>query len=285
MKSTVLIAAAGALTVATLSTAPSDAQRGGRGGAGQDAPAKATPRTQDGHPDLSGVWTRSAGPTTVLTPGQNIRVLFPVVRVGPDSKEVFDDMDRFAQERQRANPNKPPYKPELSAKVADLSQRRQFFDGAFYCKPNGVPRIGLPSQVVQTKDMVVFLYEARTTFRVIPIDGRPHRTDQDPSYMGDSVGHWEGDTLVVDVNNLTDDSWLGADGWLHSDVTRVVERYTRSGDTLNWTATVEDPKVLTRPWVMTPQSVRLNPNSKAMLEEEPPCVEQDGPHIVTNDHH
>jgi hypothetical protein len=148
-----------------------------------------------------------------------------------------------------------------------------------------VPRVGLPSQIVQTKDMVVFLYEARTTYRVIPIDGRPHRTDQDPSYMGDSVGRWDGDTLVVDVNNLTDDSWLGADGWIHSDATHIVERYTRNGDVLSWTATVEDPKVFTKPWVMTPQSVRLNPDPKAMLEEEPPCVEQDGPHIVTDDHH
>jgi hypothetical protein len=278
--------AAAAVAFAAVSTIPVHAQRGGgqpADAAKSDAPARPTPRTADNHPDLSGVWV---GGTEFkpAEPGKSVQILFPV-RVGPESNKIFDEMDKAAQERQAAETNKPPYKPELLAKVADLSQRRQFFDGSFYCKPTGVPRVGLPSQIIQTKDQVVFLYQGRNTFRVIPIDGRPHRTDQDSSYMGDSVGHWEGDTLVVDVNNLTDESWLGADGWMHSDATHIVEKYRRDGDTLSWSATVDDPKVFTKPWDMTPRSVKLNGNPKALLEEDPPCFEQDGPHIVTNDHH
>ena len=78
---------------------------------------------------------------------------------------------------------------------------------------------------------------------------------------------------------------MGADGWFHSNKMHVVERLTRKGDTLTWSATVDDPVVFTKPWEMTPRTLRLNANPKALLEEDPPCLEQDGPHIVTDDHH
>jgi hypothetical protein len=103
--------------------------------------------------------------------------------------------------------------------------------------------------------------------------------------MGHSVGRWDGDTLVIDTTKLIEDSWLGADGWFHGPKMHVVERLGRRGDTLTWSATVEDPDVFTKPWEMTPRTMRLNANPKALLEEDPPCLEQDGPHIVTDDHH
>jgi hypothetical protein len=84
-----------------------------------------------------------------------------------------------------------------------------------------------------------------------------HRTDIDTSYMGDSVAKWDGGTLVVDVNNLNDDTWLGPDGSFHSEAMHVVERLTKNGDTLNYQVTVEDPNVFTRPWVMNPRTLRL----------------------------
>ena len=104
----------------------------------------------------------------------------------------------------------------------------------------------------------------------------------DPSYDGDSIGHWEGDTLVVDVNQLSDETWLdGGDdpgsGYFHSDATHVIERITRKGDTLRWEATVEDPKVLTKPWVMTPQTKVLTDD---MVYEQPICQEREAKHIV-----
>ena len=241
-------------------------------------------RAQQGHPDLSGVWAGSAEPVKAIAPGQSTRILFPV-RTGPDDKRIFDEMDRAAKERQAAEPNKPPYKAELAEKVQLLSDKRQFNDPAFYCKPLGVPRMGPPSQIVQTPTLVVLLYQGRNTFRTVPTDGRAHNVDADWTWNGDSVGRWDGDTLVIDTTKLVEDSWLGADGWFHSNRMQVVERLSRKGDTLTWAATVEDPVVFTKAWEMTPRTLKLNPNPKALLQEDPPCLEQDGPHIVTDDHH
>jgi hypothetical protein len=271
-----------------LVTTPALAQRGRAGGAGADAnaaaAAKPTPRAADGHPDLTGVWGGAAETVKTLAPGESTRILFPV-RTGPDDKRIFDEMDRAAKERQAAEPNKPPYKPELMERVQFLSDKRQFNDPVFYCKPLGVPRMGPPNQIVQTPGLVVLLYQGRTTFRTIPTDGRAHNPDTDWTWNGDSVGRWDGETFVIDTTKLVEDSWLGADGWFHSNRMHVVERLSRKGDTLTWSATVEDPGVFTKPWEMTARTLRLNPNPKALLEEDPPCLEQDGPHIVTDDHH
>jgi hypothetical protein len=103
--------------------------------------------------------------------------------------------------------------------------------------------------------------------------------------MGDSVGRWEGDTLVVDVNQFTDESWLGADGWFHSDAMRVIERLHREGNTLVYSATVEDPIVFTEPWQIQPRTLRLQTDSSAALMESPPCVEKSAPNMVTDHHH
>ena len=264
------------------------AQRGRGGGAGDTAnaaaAAKPTPRAADGHPDLTGVWGGAAEAVKALAPGESTRILFPV-RTGPDDKRIFDEMDRAAKERQAAEPNKPPYKPELMEKVQLLSDKRQFNDPSFYCKPLGVPRMGPPSQIVQTPGLVVLLYQGRNTFRAIPTDARQHNADADWTWNGDSVGRWDGETFVIDTTKLVEDSWLGADGWFHTNKMHVVERLSRKGDTMTWSATVEDPGVFTKPWEMTPRTLRLNPNPKALLEEDPPCLEQDGPHIVTDDHH
>ena len=276
-----------AIAIAALLGSTALAQRG-RGAGGADAnaaaAAKPTPRTADGHPDLSGVWGGRGEPVKAAAPGAPVRILFPV-RTSPDDKRIFDEMDRAAKERQAAEPNKPPYKPELMSKVQLLSDKRQFNDPSFYCKPLGVPRMGAPSQIVQAPGLVILLYQGRNTFRAIPTDGRAHNPGADETWVGDSVGRWEGDTLVIDTTHLIEDSWLGADGWFHSPKMHVAERLSRRGDTLTWTATVEDPGVFTRPWEMTPLAITLNPNPKALLEEDPPCLEQDGPHIVTDDHH
>jgi len=277
-----------AVSALLLFASPLLAQRGRAGGAGADAnaaaAAKPTPRAADGRPDLTGVWGGAAESVKALAAGESTRILFPV-RTGPDDKRIFDEMDRAAKERQAAEPNKPPYKPELMEKVQLLSDKRQFNDPSFYCKPLGVPRMGPPSQIVQTPGLVVLLYQGRNTFRTIPTDGRPHNADADWTWNGDSIGRWEGETFVIDTTKLVEDSWLGADGWFHSNKMHVVERLSRKGDTLTWNATVEDPVVFSKAWEMTPRTLRLNANPKALLEEDPPCLEQDGPHIVTDDHH
>ena len=252
-------------------------------GTGQPAPpaaSKPTPRTADGHVDLSGVWI--GGNRSIRTDhSTSIKVVLPLDGVDQDKDNVFAALDRISVAERAKDANKPPYKPELAAKVKGLSDRQSFEDPAFYCKPAGVPRMGPPAQIVQLPDKVVFLY-ATNLFRLVPTDGRPHRTDIDTSYMGDSVGRWEGDTLVVDVNNLNDDTWLGPDGYFHTDALHVVERFTRNGVEIAYQVTVEDPNVLARPWVMNPRTLRLGARP---LEEGPPCVEKDAEHLVSNEHH
>jgi len=246
--------------------------------------ARLTPHTADGHVDLNGIWGATALPPAVK-PGQSVRWLLPLKGVNPEGTDVFKGLDRTQVNARAAAPNKPEYKPELLAKVKELSDRQGVLDPAFYCKPRGVPRMGTPAQIVQTPGQVVFLYADSNLFRVIPTDGRPHRDDADPSYMGDSVGHFEGDTLVVDVTNFNDDTWLGSDGYFHSEKMRVVERLTRKGDVLTYTATVDDPEVLAKPWTTTPRELKQSTSPSDALLEAPPCVEHDAPHIMTLDHH
>jgi hypothetical protein len=262
-----------AFLIATL-TASAYAQQAPQPQAG----AKPTPRTADGHPDLSGVW--NAGNPGIRKDQSSIKILLPLEGVDQNKDNVFAALDRISVTERAKAPNKPPYKPELAAKVKDLEVRQSQEDPAFYCKPAGVPRMGPPAQIVQTPDKVIFLY-ATNLFRLIPI-GAAHRTDIDTSYMGDSVAKWDGDALVVDVNNLNDDTWLGPDGYFHTEAMHVVERFTRTGDAINYEVTVEDPNVFTRPWVMNARTLRLG---NRPLEEGPPCVEKDAEHLVTLDHH
>jgi hypothetical protein len=106
----------------------------------------------------------------------------------------------------------------------------------------------------------------------------------DPSYFGDSVGHWDGDTLVVDVNGFNDDTWFGGDGWFHSDQLHVVERLTRKGNTLRYEVTVEDPMVLTKPWALAPRVIRLSTKPEDEIFEMAPCTALDKSHYVNHDH-
>jgi hypothetical protein len=258
--------------------------------AAKPAPVKPTPRAADGHPDLNGVWRGGNGPVQVgssaIQKGNTTVVLFPLEGADPfEGQDLFKALDKRGVARKAAVPNKPPYKPELMAKVKDFSDRQTRLDPAFYCKPEGVPRMGPPNQIVQTPGQVVFLYEGRNAFRVIPTDGRPHRQDVDPSWMGDSIGRWDGDTLVIDVTQITDESWLDADGWFHSDKMHVVERLKREGDVLTYSAIAEDPDVFTKPWELTPRTLRLRTDPTDALVEPPLCIEKDGPHLVTDEHH
>ncbi len=119
-----------------------------------------------------------------------------------------------------------------------------------HCLPRGVPDTinePYPIQIVQTPSQVVILYEAGELFRVIPTDGRPHPKDLDPTWMGNSVGHWEGDTLVVDVIGVNDKVSVGE--YRHTTAYHVIERFQRpSYDTLKYSVTIEDPNVFAAPW-------------------------------------
>src|SRR5438093_516564 len=193
----------------------------------------------------------------------------------------------------RMDPNKPIYKPEFWEKVQQLDQNGNNADPSFGCMPAGVPRMGPPAKIVQTPTELLFFYISAGAqgwgdqYRIIPIDGRQHTPlDQlDGTWKGESIGHWEGDTMVIDTIGFNDISWLDIGGYLHSENLHVIERLRREGDTLTWQVTVEDPDVLIKPWVTNPRVLRLNPDPKAVLEESLPCSERDLEHLVTKEHH
>jgi hypothetical protein len=97
-------------------------------------------------------------------------------------------------------------------------------------------------------------------FRVIPTDGRARTAEKqlEATYMGYTVGHWEGDTLVLDSISFVDSTWLGRGGLFHSADMHIVEKFTRKGDEILYEITVEDPDVLVEPWVMPPRTLRLD---------------------------
>ena len=236
-----------------------------------DAAAKAapTPRTADGHPDLTGMW--GAPPQALGDISQRLSPDGKTISFGVDTpKDIIAKRNAAAAGDGAAGGgrgaaaageggggrgrggNAPEYKPELLAKVKDLHDHTTDVDTNYFCLPDGVPRMGPPSEIFQSPGAVAFLYENKNLARVIPTDGRAHDKTADYSFMGDSVGHWDGDTLVVDVDHLTDRAWFaGETGWFHTQALHVVERLTRQGNTILYEVTAEDPNVLVKPWVMS----------------------------------
>jgi len=125
-------------------------------------------------------------------------------------------------------------------------------DPVFQCFPPGVPRIYLfnfPVQIVQIPGQVLMLFEYDHFIRRIYTDGRPHDSEQGPLWMGDSIGKWEGDTLVVDTTNFNDKTFIDRVGRPHSDALHVVERMRRiDQNSLEIAFTIDDPKAYTKPW-------------------------------------
>ena len=251
------------------------------------SPRNVSPRTADGHPDFNGLWNA----TTVN--GPHIQSDDPNITNLPSRDGDLANYERDGALVRRNDPNKPLYKAEFWDKVKQLDQDGNEADPSYGCMPAGVPRMGPPDKIVQTANEMVFLYVAPAArgwgdqYRVIPLDGRKHTPlqDLDGTWKGESIGHWEGDTLVVDTIGFNDTSWLDYGGFFHSEDMHVIERMTREGDTLRWQATVEDPQVLMKPWVMNARVQRLNKDSKTMLQETLPCVERDLSHLVTKEHH
>jgi hypothetical protein len=241
----------------------------------------ATPRTAEGRPDLTGFWAASgAGPVEADAEGDIVYN----INSRDGSAPNFERDDTL---RRRMNRNRPVYKPEFWDKLQHLDDNRNQEDGFFSCMPAGLPRMGPPTKIVQTPTELVFLYAAKSTFRVIPIDGRPHHpvNSLDQTFTGDSVGRWEGDTLVVDVIGFNDITWLDYQGYFHTPAMRVVERFRREGNRLHYDVTVEDPAVLVEPWVMTTRTLNLNTDPNAIMIEDSPCDERDLEHLTTKEHH
>ncbi len=269
MRNRIVFVATAALMLAGLATA--DEKSG--------VAANKVPRTADGHPDLSGIWAYAIDlPPVVLKEQVNGSVSIKTI------DQSWREPAKAPIPGALPSTPAPSYKPEFQEKVKHLFDNESKLDPVFYCGKPGVPRIGSPRRIIQLPGEIVFFYEdiSGDPYRIIPTDARAHRADANPSYYGDSVGHWEGDKLVVDITNFLKDGWFGEGGYFHTDAMHVIERLWRDGENLVWQATVDDPKVLTAPWTMSPRVVK--PSSDP-LEESPPCIEDDGHRLLNSDHH
>jgi hypothetical protein len=283
-------------------TASAQRGAGNANNANKDA-AVATPRTPDGHPDLSGLWNGgngagggggAAAEPDETDPNSFAPSVFAARHTGGlTGAAALINFERDNTIIRRMSGNRPQYKPQYWEIVKHNDQNGNTEDPAGNCMPAGVPRIGVPAQISQSANQLIFLYVAGgaaafpATYRVIPIDGRQHTKldDLDGTWNGESIGHWEGDTMVVDTIGFNSSTWLDIQGYIHSEDMHVIERFTRNGNTLTLQTTVDDPVMLLKPWVEAPRTVRLNPDPKAVVPETPPCSERDYAHVVTKEHH
>jgi hypothetical protein len=235
------------------------------------------PRTSDGKPDLNGIWQalneanydlegHMARPAMALRPGPRGPVPAAAVlalgAVGavPPSLGVVEGGEI-------------PYKPEALATRKQNQEDWLNRDPEIKCYLPGVPRatyMPYPFQIVQSASAMSFVYEYAGAVRNIYLkDPGPALAD---SWMGQSVGHWEGETLVVNVTDMIDKTWFDRAGNFHSDKLHVVERYTRtSPDVIAYEATIEDPDVFTRPWKISMPLYRRQEKNAQILDFK--CVE------------
>ncbi len=136
------------------------------------------------------------------------------------------------------------------------------------CNPLGVPQSFVtpyPIQFVHTPKLLVMMFEYPNTFRIIPTDGRAHTVDPDPTFMGEGVARWDGDTLVVDSIGFNEKTEVS--GFMHSEALHVIERYRKTEDgSLLYDVTVEDPNVWVSPWVMPQRTLPLRPELEKVEE-------------------
>jgi len=227
------------------------------------AQAYKAPRTADGKPDLNGIW--EALNTANWDIQDHAAKMGPVAALGaafsiPPGRGVVEG-------------NEIPYLPEAAAKKKENAEKWLTSDPEVKCYLPGVPRamyMPYPFQIVQTPLHILISYEFAGANRTIYMD-RKLKSPND-TWMGWSTGHWEGDTLVVDVASFNDQTWFDRAGNFHSDALHVIERYTRvSPDALDYEATIEDPKVFSRPWKMRMPLYRRREKDAQLLEYT--CVE------------
>jgi hypothetical protein len=190
-------------------------------------------------PDLTGVWRRSRRPP------DNAR-RYTMYEISGTLTNQEPPMTPWGRAKYEAA------KPNVGPRGVPLSESN---DPVTKCFPPGVPRIyimrvGQPLEIMQIPGRVIMFFEYDHFVRQIFTDGRQHSPDLTPSFMGDSIGRWEGDTLVVDTVGFNDRTWLDGDGHPHSDALHLVERIRRvSHDALSIEFTIDDPKAYAKPWV------------------------------------
>jgi hypothetical protein len=234
---------------------------------GQTQPYTA-PRTADGKPDLSGIWQALDTSAHWDLEGHAAQPgLLPELGAAgavPPGIGIVEG-------------GKIPYLPEAAEQRKRNFENRLAADPEIKCYMPGVPRatyMPYPFQIFQTSSHVMIVYEFANAIRTIYMQN-PGPSPVD-SWMGWSVGRWEGDTLVVDVTGFTDQTWFDRAGNFHSDALHVTERYTpRSPDTLMYEATIEDPQVFLRPWkISLPLYRHVEKNAQLMEFKCVPFAEE-----------
>jgi hypothetical protein len=231
------------------------AQPQGQQGNARAQPAQTTPwkpaHLLDGQPDVQGMWSSVLGGTVSLTNPVTGGADFDQRITGKFSKNpsrIIDPSD-----------GKVPYQPWAAALQArqqaewENPTRPEHIDTQNRCMPSPQRLFMLPSlyQVTQTAAQIVFVWDDYHAYRIVPLDGRPHPGPNVKLWMGDSRGHWEGSTLVIDTTNLNGKPRLSVHGDFFSSNAHVTERLTFTGaDAMNYDVTIDDPTVFTRPWTM-----------------------------------
>jgi hypothetical protein len=224
---------------------------GGRGQAPERKPSGPIRRMPDGKPNLTGYYSADAGGANYGLEKHDRDFLTPATR-----GVVVDPKDGTL-----------PYQPWARAERIERElPHRGYDDPTAHCFVAGVPRsmyTPSPYQILQPPGYVILLFE-RMSWRQIPLDGRAHIPDNVRLWMGDSVGHWEGDTLVVDTTNLNGKAWMNEVGDVLSHAAHVVERFTPvDADNVIYRATVTDPIAYTAPWTI---EIPLRRSDEEILE-------------------
>jgi hypothetical protein len=224
------------------------------------------PRAADGRPDLSGLWQTNSAPPEVL------KRLIPQATNGageePPSQYFINIFSGF----------KPGDEPLLPAAAEAFRLRARNFTNESpisHCFPEGMPMLEMspaPYKIVQTPGATFLLYERDTTFRQVYTDGRSLPDDPQPSWLGYSVGKWNGDSLVVDTIGFNDRGWLDARGHTHSEVLHLRERFHRLDfGHMEVQLTVDDPQTYARPFTVKLEQ-RLLPDTDLL---ESYCIENE----------
>src|SRR5437773_5434644 len=235
-------------------------------------PAAGQARTPDGKPDFSGIWqANTTANWDLLTHGPRPMVaqagVYPDVPVLAAPVVALGTVGWVPPGMGVVEGDEIPYQPWALQRKRENAANWLDRDPELKCYMPGVPRamyLPYPFQIVQATNKIMMVFEFANAQRTIHLDPvEPYPSD---AYMGHSVGHWDGDTLVVDVSSFTPYTWFDRSGNFHSDALHVVERYTPiSRDAIQYEATIEDSKVFTRPWKITfPIYRRLEPNAQLM---------------------
>jgi hypothetical protein len=230
------------------------------------------PREADGKPNLSGLWQTLSAPPEVL------KRLIPDVTNGageePLSQYFINIFFDF-------KPDQAPIRPAAAELFRQRAQTFMKESPISHCLPEGMPMVEMapaPYKIVQMPGVTLMLYERDTTFRQVFTDGRKLPKDPQPSWLGYSVGKWDGDSLVVDSNGFNDRGWLDARGHAHSEDLHLTERFHRLNfGEMEVRLTIDDPKTYTKPFTITLQQ-RLLPDTD-LLESFCAENEKDATHV------